>query len=165
VAGIRLVLDISINHSGSDHPWFTEGLKGADSREYYYIEDDGSYEAWYGFSTLPQLNYGSEKLRGRIWKDQDSVIKTFLKPPYSIDGWRFDVANQTGRNDRDNYCDEIWREVRKAIKEEGRINTSWPSIWDDASDSLTGDHWDAVMNYFRLLPSHPGPGWASSTAT
>jgi alpha-glucosidase len=156
-AGIRLVLDISINHSGSDHPWFTEGLKGADSREYYYIEDDGSYEAWYGFSTLPQLNYGSEKLRGRIWKDQDSVIKTFLKPPYSIDGWRFDVANQTGRNDRDNYCDEIWREVRKAIKEEGPDKYILAEHWDDASDSLTGDHWDAVMNYFGC--SRPIRAW------
>ncbi len=146
--GIKLILDISINHSGSDHPWFVEGKAGGPTREFYYFDDNNEYLAWYGFSTLPQLNYRSEKLRGRMWRDADSVLRKYLKPPYSIDGWRFDVANQTGRNHMDNFSEEIWREVRAAIKEENPQAYVLAEHWDDGSDMLDGDHWDAIMNYF-----------------
>ncbi|AHC13554.1 alpha-amylase family glycosyl hydrolase [Salinispira pacifica] len=166
-AGIRLVLDISINHTGSGHPWFTEARKALESgasekdvpesAEYYYFDSDGSYLAWYDVPTLPQLNYSSEKLRNQIWAGKDSVLRKFLRPPYSIDGWRFDVAAQTGKNRHHDFADEIWRETRKAIKEENPQAYILAEHWDDPSPWLKGDQWDGSMNYFGV--SRPVRAW------
>ena len=34
----------------------------------------------------------SEALKEEIYLAEDSVLKKWMKPPYSIDAWRFDVA-------------------------------------------------------------------------
>jgi alpha-glucosidase len=148
--GMKVMVDVSINHTGIEHPWFKKAVEDEDSVEagFYYKNPDGGYEYWFGVETLPQLNYGCEMLRNRIWKDEDSLVQKFLKPPFSIDGWRFDVANQVGRNKSDQYCHEIWQEIRKTAKS---INPECYIIgehWQDNISYHLGDQWDGAMNYF-----------------
>jgi alpha-glucosidase len=145
--GMKLILDISINHTGSEHSWFKQALGGDEFVDYYYIEEDGTYEGWEGIKTLPQLNYSSQSLRDFIWNSPDAILKRFLKPPYEIDGWRFDVAAMTGKHNEDDYTDEIWREVRKAVKEINNEVMIFGEYWDDARHFLQGNMWDSVMNY------------------
>ncbi len=169
--GIKVVVDISINHTGTDHPWFVAAQADPNSPEasYYYRKDDDSFEYWEGVPTLPQLNYGSERLRSLIYKDKESVLRKFLQPPFVQDGWRLDVADVVGRFGKDQFCHEIWREVRQAVKETKEDAYILAEDWIDGTDHLGGDEWDAVMNYYgssRLLRRWMGetdrfelPGW------
>lgn len=154
--GIRLMVDISINHSGVEHPWFKKAKEDPQSPEadFYYRDGAENFVFWEDVHTLPQLNYSSEKLRQIMYRGKDSVIRKFLRPPFSIDAWRFDVGTDTGRRGEDQFCHQIWREVRKAIKEESRQTYIIGEAWEDASSYIQGDQWDSAMNYFgsgRLL--------------
>ena len=108
--GMKLILDISINHTGIAHKWFnrdgdwfdkkTGAYNNPDAleRKYYFFQEDNSYHGWFHVDTMPTLNYTSEELRHIIYSGEDSVLKKWLKPPYCIDGWRFDVADTFARN-------------------------------------------------------------------
>ena len=154
--GIRCMLDISINHTGIDHPWFIQAKNDPLSEEagFYYRRPDGGFSFWADVHTLPQLNYSSGKLRDYIWRDEDSVLRRYLKAPFNIDSWRFDVGADVGRNGADQLCHGIWQDVRRAIKETRQDAYIIGEIWEDASAYLQGDQWDSAMNYFgsgRLL--------------
>ncbi len=159
--GMKLVLDISINHTGTAHKWFNrDGLffdksvgayNNPDSKErnYYFFEKDSNeYKGWAGFSDLPTLNYTSEDLREIIYKSEDSVLRKWLKPPYNIDGWRFDVADVFARNNEIQLSRELWPEIQKAIREENEDAYILAEDWGDCATYLQGKEWDSPMNYF-----------------
>ncbi|HKK49344.1 MAG TPA: glycoside hydrolase family 13 protein [Alkalispirochaeta sp.] len=148
--GMKLVVDVSINHTGSDHPWFHTAQREPQSPEsrFYYHNDDGTVALWHGVPTLPQLNYGSEELRRIIWEDTDALVRHWLQPPWKIDGWRFDVANQTARRGADQLGHEVWRNVRRAVKETNPEAWIVGEHWEDDIAYQLGDQWDAAMNYF-----------------
>ena len=172
--GIKIIIDISINHTGSDHEWFKKALKDPTSEEasYYYKKEDGSFLYWQDVDTLPQLNYNNQKLRDIVYRSADAAMKKFLLPPYSIDGWRLDVAPELGRTETDQLCKEVWREVRTSLREVKDDIYLVGEDWNDATEYLEGDMWDATMNYFgsgRLLRSWMGEkdrfqctGWGHS---
>ncbi|WP_320120988.1 glycoside hydrolase family 13 protein [uncultured Sphaerochaeta sp.] len=157
--GIRVVVDISINHTGTEHPWYKKALSDPSSKEatYYYINEDGSVAFWQDVETLPQLNYNSEELRDLIYRSPDSVLRSFLRKPYLQDGWRLDVASEVGRRGDDQLCEEIWREVRQAVKKENNQAYLVGEDWVDSTPFLQGDMWDATMNY--LGSSRPMRSW------
>jgi alpha-glucosidase len=149
-AGIRLMLDVTPNHTSSQHPWFTEAQKSADAptSEYYTFDkrpDD--YLAWLGVRSLPKLNYASQRLRDRMYRDQDSVMQYWLAEPYGIDGWRLDVYNMTARQGELQLGHKVSREMRRAIK------SSFPDCYligehfFDGTPHLQGEELDATMNY------------------
>ncbi|MBQ0059147.1 MAG: alpha amylase N-terminal ig-like domain-containing protein [Lachnospiraceae bacterium] len=157
---MKLMLDISINHTGTDHRWFNRDGKyfdksvGAynnpDSKErgFYYFDEEGNYTPWCGVMSMPELNYTSDALRQMIYRAEDSVIKKWLKPPYSIDGWRFDVADVFARNDEVQLSHEVWPEIRQSIRKENAEAYILAEDWGDCSQYLQGDEWDSPMNYY-----------------
>lgn len=157
---MKLVLDISINHTGSSHVWFNKDAqffpaeKGAylnpdaKEREYYFFEEDNTYRAWDNVETLPALNYTSQSLREILYQGEDSVIKKWLKPPYEIDGWRFDVADIMARNNELQLHHEVWPQIRRSIKETNKDAYLLAEDWCDCAEFLTGREWDSPMNYF-----------------
>ncbi len=159
--GIRIVVDISLNHTGIEHPWLVRAQKDRQSEEasFYYFNEDGSLICWQDVPTLPQLNYNSDKLRDLIYRGKDSALIKFLKKPFLQDGWRLDVASVLGRRGEDQLCEEVWREVRIAVKTENDQTYLVGEHWADASPFLQGDMWDGAMNYFgssRALRSWMG---------
>ncbi|WP_259363385.1 glycoside hydrolase family 13 protein [Microbacterium esteraromaticum] len=158
--GIRVIGDLTSNHSGDRHEWFQRALgnPGAATETFYYFTDEGNttYESWLGVPTLPKFNWASEALRERFVTAEDSVVAKWLKPPYSIDGWRIDVANMTGRlGDVD-----LNAEVRQLFRETMlRINPDAVLLGEstnDAASDLQGDGWHGAMTY----PSFTRPLWA-----
>lgn len=158
---MRLILDISINHTGAAHKWFNkDGLffdksvgayNNPDSRErdyYFFTPGTNSYKGWWDIDTLPDLNYSSDALRQIIYKAEDSVLRKWLRPPYSIDGWRFDVADVMARNNEYQFADEIWPEICAAIKEENPEAYILAEDWDECSERQQGHEWDSPMNYY-----------------
>jgi len=154
---IKVIADISINHTGIDNEWFKNALKGGSEKEFYYANEDGSFDYWFNVHTLPQLNYKSKRLRELIFKGKDSVLKKFLCPPFNQDGWRMDVATCVGVNGEDRMCHEIWKEVRTSIKTVNPEAYIVGECWEDASTFLQGDQWDATMNYVGC--SRPLRSW------
>lgn len=158
--GIKIILDVSINHTGTANRWFnkegvffpkTEGAynnPNSEEREYYFFNKDNTYKAWFDVPTLPTLNYTSEKLCQKIYKAPDSLIKKWLKPPYNIDGWRFDVGDTVARNNYIQLHHKLWPEIRKSIKEENPDAYIIAEDWTDCSEFLNGNEWDSSMNYY-----------------
>lgn len=157
---IRLMLDIAPNHVGVEHPWFQEALAdpGAPSSEYFtFRHHPDEYETWLGHATLPKLNYRSGALRDAIYAGQDAVVRRWLRPPNSIDGWRIDVGNMLGRLGPDQLGPEIARGIRVAVKNESPTAYLLGENTYDATAQLAGDEWDAAMNYAGF--SMPVLGW------
>ena len=108
-------------------------------------------------STLADLDYHSEALRNLIYKGKDSAMRKFLRAPFDIDAWRLDVAPEVGRNGSVQLTKEVWREVRKALKGVKKDLYLVGEDWDDSSEYMEGDMWDATMNYYGV--SRPLRSW------
>lgn len=152
--GMRVVLDVSINHVGVEHPW-SHGMPTGGRTVDVIQRDDGAVVHWAGVPDLLKLDYTVPELRDRIYRDPDSVVQRYLKPPFNIDGWRFDVASETGRYAaRQEQGHEIWREIRSVVRGINPEAYILGEHWHQSDEYLQGDQWDSAMNYFasgRLL--------------
>ncbi|MFN8671182.1 MAG: glycoside hydrolase family 13 protein [Candidatus Sericytochromatia bacterium] len=154
--GFKVVLDGVFNHTGSWHRWFDRAGKydtvGAFENQsspwidfYNFSQWPKNYISWWGFDTLPKLNYASSKLRGEVYGNSDSIAKTWIKE-YGIDGWRLDVPNEAGPNGgSDDHS--IWKGFRQAVKSANPNAIIHGELWKGAQPFLQGDEFDGVMNY------------------
>ncbi|MDY6367836.1 MAG: glycoside hydrolase family 13 protein [Clostridia bacterium] len=160
--GMKIILDGVFNHCGSYHRWmdregiyrdkpgFVPGAFQSEQSPYReYFNFNGSevgYEAWWNVETLPKLNYEqSEKLCEEIF----SVAEKWLKPPYSIDGWRLDVGADIAHSEEFNHA--FWREFRSRVKAINPDALILAEHYGDPSEWLKGDQWDTVMNYDAFM--------------
>lgn len=148
--GMKLVVDVSINHTGSDHVWYKKARQDSESREarYYFSDGKGGFKCWWDVPTLPQLNYDAPELIETIIDGDDSLVKHWLRAPWNIDGWRFDVGNQVARRDDRQLGFHVWQKVRQSVKEENPQAYMVGEHWEDAISYQMGDMWDGTMNYF-----------------
>ena len=159
---MKLVLDVSIDHTSSDAKWFNrDAVYYPDSvgacnnpnvpeREFFIFAEDGSYESWAGVGTMPKLDFTSQKLRNIIYKSEESVVKKWLKTPYNIDGWRFDVADVMAHNkDYDLYY-EVWPELYDEIKKTNPKAMILAEDLTDCSEMFLQNGFDSTMNYFGV---------------
>ncbi len=147
---MRLILDVVPNHCGHTHPWFESALKGGPEREFFTFHEptkSPAYECWKGHTTLPKLNYQSQSLRDRMYRDPDSVLQRWLAPPHRLDGWRLDVANMWGRQGPTQIQAEVLREMRRHLKAVAPHAYLLGENFFDATSQLQGDQLDGCMNY------------------
>ena len=129
--GLRVMGDLTTNHTGSRHEWFQAARAdpSAPERGFYYWEPGSpGYACWLGVPHLPKLNYGSAALWGRLFTDADPVTSRWLRPPYELDGWRVDVANMTGRHRADDFNAEVAKAMRSAMAGPGPTPFWSPSM-------------------------------------
>lgn len=138
---MRIILDLSFNHTSNLHPWFTE------CKDYYYIDKDGGYPGYGNNKTMPLLNFESQELRNEIYGDDDSVLRHWLKPPYCIDGWRIDVGATVGIYGKSDSHKQIWPEIYRAIKDVNPDSYILSEDWNDSVEFLQGNQWDGIMNF------------------
>jgi len=147
---MRLLLDIVPNHCSASHPWFLKAQADpqAETTEYFtFHQHPNDYESWLGVRSLPKLNYRSEKLREEMYQSAGAVMRYWLQPPFSIDGWRVDVANMMGRQGETQLGHKIGRGVRRATKSESTQAYLVGEHFHDGTSHLQGDELDACMNY------------------
>ena len=151
---IRLMLDIAPNHVGSEHPWFLDAQADAGAGtagHFVFRRRPDDYESWLGVGSLPKLDYRDPVLREAMYAGPDAVLRRWLRPPFSIDGWRIDVANMLGRLGPDQLGAEVARGMRAAVKQENPDAYLMGEHSFDATDQLAGDQWDGVMNYAGFM--------------
>jgi oligo-1,6-glucosidase len=111
--GMRLIMDLVVNHTSDEHPWFIESRSSKDNpkRDYYiwrpgkgpkepnnwesfftgsvwqYDEASGEYYLHFFSKKQPDLNWKNPKVREEIY----SMMKWWLDK--GIDGFRMDVIN------------------------------------------------------------------------
>lgn len=155
--GMRIILDAVFNHVGVAHKWFNRSgfyPEGAyndpDSpyRDFFffnrYPED---YHCWKGIESLPKLNFHSEGLKDAIYRTPESAGQLWLREPYSIDGWRFDVANMLGRSGESQIQHDIWPEMRACLKAANPDSYLIGEHFFDGSDLMEYGHLDGLVNY------------------
>ncbi len=149
--GMRLLGDLTTNHSGDTHRWFRSALTDhtAAEREFYYFAapDSDAYEAWLGYETLPKFRFASVELRRRLLEGPASIAGQWLEPPFALDGWRVDVGHMTGRRAADDFNRDVVRALRGTLDRTERDLLLLAEHSFDASDDLNGDGWHAVMDY------------------
>ena len=115
--GIKLIMDLVVNHSSDEHPWFVEARKSKDNpyRDYYiwhpgkdgkepnnwashfsgsawqYDETTGEYYMHLFTKKQPDLNWENPKLRAEVY----DLMKYWLDK--GIDGFRMDVINMISK--------------------------------------------------------------------
>ena len=140
--GLRLIGDLTTNHTGSEHEWFSS------ERDFYFFDEalPLGYEAWYGIPSLPKLDWRSVELRRRF----EMILRRWLDE--GLDGWRIDVANMTGRHrDQDLYV-EVAELIRNAVGDGLLI----AEHGHDFRADLPAAGWHGVMNYAGFMR----PLWA-----
>ncbi|MFF5177380.1 glycoside hydrolase family 13 protein [Micromonospora sp. NPDC000316] len=148
--GWRLLGDVTSNHTGDAHEWFTAAASDVYAPErglYYFDEITGDYESWNGVKSLPKLNWGSAELRRRFATADDAPLRRWLRPPYALDGWRVDVANMTGRRGADAYTHEVARLLREVVAETRADGLVLAEHGHDHTGDLDRDGWHGTMNY------------------
>ncbi|MFN2199035.1 MAG: alpha-amylase family glycosyl hydrolase, partial [Anaerolineales bacterium] len=139
--------------TGYWHPWFQTARQDPAAQEnqfFTFSQHPDHYATWLGVWSLPKLNYASKELRARVFANEDAFFRRWLRPPFSADGWRVDVANMLGRQGVSQMGDQVARSIRQAVK------TTRPDAYligenfFDATRQLQGDQWDGVMNYMGL---------------
>lgn len=164
--GMRVIIDGVFNHCGSFNKWLDReqiyersgayepgAYVSADSpyRSFFKFNSDkwpynGSYDGWWGHDTLPKLNYEESPKLYRYILD---IARKWVSPPYSVDGWRLDVAADLGRSSEFNH--RFWRDFRKVVKEANPDAFLLAEHYGDPSSWLEGDQWDSVMNYDAFM--------------
>lgn len=165
--GMKVILDGVFNHCGSFNKWMdreriyehAEGYeKGAyitqDSvyHDYFQFHDshrwpyNSSYDGWWGHDTLPKLNYENSK---HLVDYVLYIARKWLSPPYSVDGWRLDVAADLGHSPEFNH--NFWKEFRKTVKMVNPEAIILAEHYGSPLDWLQGDEWDTVMNYDAFM--------------
>lgn len=150
--GIRVVGDITLNHTGVHHEWFRAAAADFDAveRGFYFFDDDepDGYVAWHGVASLPKLDHRSETLRARLHDGATSVLARYAEAPFGLDGWRVDCANTTARFGEHDDNHLVARAARATLDACGG-DDRWlvAEHCYDASDDLDGTGWDGVMAY------------------
>ena len=165
--GMKVILDGVFNHCGSFNKWMDreriyEHASGYEKGAYVDANSpyrnyfdfmgsndwpyNGKYDGWWGFDTLPKLNYeGSRDLFHYIM----NVGAKWVSPPYNADGWRLDVAADLGHSPEFNHY--FWREFRNTVKRANPEAIILAEHYGSAAEWLNGDEWDTVMNYDAFM--------------
>ncbi|MBM6752164.1 glycoside hydrolase family 13 protein [Mediterraneibacter glycyrrhizinilyticus] len=153
--GIRIMVDAVFNHCGRKFaPWLDVQKKGRESTyaDWFMVQDwsgirkmgdtrDGRFYSFAFADWMPKLNTNNEEVIRYFCQVCEGWIRK-----YDIDGIRFDVGNEVSHR----FLKRM-REHLKKIKPDIYL---LGEIWHDASQWLTGDEYDSVMNYPLMSGIH-----------
>ena len=154
--GMKLILDGVFNHSGDSHTWFDRHNRGTDGachnpsshwRDWYSFSDEGHALDWLGYASLPKLDFRSETLVNEVYRGEDSIVRHWLKAPWSMDGWRLDVVHMLGEAGGARNNLQHISGITKAAKETQPEAYILGEHFGDARQWLQADAEDAAMNY------------------
>lgn len=171
--GLKLVLDAVVNHTGAQHRWFNRGgghdtLGASQSpqspwHDWYAFQANGQPYGWKGYDSLPVLDYANPAVKAAMFEAPDSVMRRWMQPPYSIDGWRLDAVHMLGEGSGARNNAQMLREMRTAVKAQDPDAYLVGEHFTEATSWLQGDQEDAAMNYYGF--ALPVRAWLAAVDT
>jgi alpha-glucosidase len=143
--GMRLIGDLSLDHSGNEHEWFTRAQAEPSSPERSFFLFDRSathgYASWFGYKEMPRFDWRSDELRSRM----GAIVRRWLD--FGLDGWRIGAATMVGR-----YRDlDLNAEIARLVRTHAGEALLVAEYWNDFQQDLDGRGWHGVMNYAGFL--------------
>ena len=152
--GMRIVLDAVVDHTSDQHPWFAAASQAhASARRFYTFDETGNYVGWKGMSHLPKLDFSCQEVQEAVYRGEDAILRHWLRAPYAIDGWRFDVIHMLGEHGSAAGNAYHVRQMRQCMKQENPDAYVLGEHFFEASQWLQGDQEDGAMNYYGF--AHP----------
>lgn len=164
---MRLILDAVVNHTSDNHPWFNRdgrhGIEGAYQnvsspyRHWYSFSAEHDYCSWKGHQHLPVLDMAVPAVQEMVYQGNQSILRFWMRPPYAIDGWRFDVLHMLGEGRGAGNNAHYVREFRRVMQEENPQSYVLGEQFNEATRWLQGEQEDGAMNYYGF--AHPVRAW------
>ena len=165
--GIRIIIDLVLNHTSSQHPWFVQardrqspyrgwyiwsdidpGFTGPWGQKVWYPSSSGYYYAvfWEG---MPDLNYRNPAVTAQM---QD--VARFWLQDVGVDGFRLDGARhliEEGAVQADSDLTQAWfKTFRKFYKNFNPQAMTVGEVWtttDVVAKYVQGDQFDLAFNF------------------
>ncbi|MFT6867529.1 MAG: alpha-amylase [Cyclobacteriaceae bacterium] len=139
--GLKIIMDLVINHCSSEHPWFQAALNNDEKyRDYFtwatreeidnenklekattgdsdnirqWNEVKGEDELYYAFFTgsMPDLNYDNPNVREDVY-----AIGKYWLTEIGVDGFRLDAAKHIYPDDRAEDNHAFWKEFKETME-------------------------------------------------
>ena len=157
---IRIIIDLVLNHTSSQHPWFVEANSRLDSeyRDYYVWSASGG-NGWYAGQNdyyfaffcdcMPDLNYRNPDVTGNMLRITDYWLNEI-----GVDGFRVDAAKhliEEGDNRENTPSTHEWyKQFYVAYKEQDPEAYAVGEVFGAGASvvkSYTGDQLDHVFNF------------------
>lgn len=160
--GIDIIIDLVVNHSSSDHPWFLDAKTGpeAEYRDYYVWSEefqsgytpcgDAYYESRF-VDSMPDLNLDNPELRAELEK-----IMTFWLTDVGVDGFRLDAVTSfyTGSQDKNaEFLDWLGTTAHTIKPDSYLVGEAWTGFMEISKYSET-----AVDSFF-MFPAAQNTGY------
>ncbi len=145
--GMRILGDLTTNHTGDHHEWFRAAQADPDSPEagfYLFRHHPNDYVGWYDLRTLPKLDLRNPELRRRFLTGPDSIVRHWLD--FGLDGWRIDVAQMTGRHQDTDVNHAVSRLIAGEVARAGGKYLVGENCHDFRSEAGYAG-WQGAMNY------------------
>ncbi len=170
---IKIIMDLVINHSSSDHEWFRSSVeKIGEYRNYYtwanmeQIEAEGTLEKeetgdsgnrrqWndvegqdelyfaFFYSGMPDLNYDNPKVREEVYQ-----IGKFWLSEIGIDGFRLDAAKHIYPDHRATDNHAFWKEFYSTMKSYKPDVYTVGEVWADLpTQAPFAEGFSALFNF------------------
>lgn len=161
--GIKIIMDLVVNHTSDQHPWFIEAKKSKDNpyRDYYiwrdpvngqepnelnsnfggsaweYDESTGQYYLHFYSKQQPDLNWENEEMKQSIWDMMNFWIDK------GISGFRMDVIDLIGK-EPDNLIKE------NGPKLHGYLQEMYHNTFGKHDLLTVGETWGATTGNAKL---------------
>ena len=160
--GLDIIIDLVVNHSSSEHPWFLDAKSGPDAqyRDYYvwseeaqdgYTPAGGAYYESRFVDSMPDLNLDNPALREELEK-----IMAFWLTDVGVDGFRLDAVTSfyTGRQEQNaEFLDWLGTTAHTIKPDSYLVGEAWTDFLEISKYSQT-----AVDSFF-MFPAAQGTGY------
>ena len=159
--GMRIIIDLVINHTSSQHPWFADANASPDSeyRNYYLWADSpgagnwhqGRHGYYYGFfwEGMPDLNYTNPAVTDAMYKINDYWLNEV-----GVDGFRIDAVKhlieQDGKLENTPATHEWLKEYYKTYEASNPEAYTIGEVYGAGSsvvNQYTGTELDHIFNF------------------
>lgn len=149
--GIKVIIDLVLNHTSSQHPWFIEAQDPKSPKHDWYVwsenptgknwhkADNGLYYYGYFGDQMPDLNYNNPQVTEAVY----DIVRFWLED-VKVDGFRLDAVK---------YLYEDGKRVQHApatFEWLGKFNKYMKSINPDAF--TVGEVWDDTGTVAKYVP-------------
>jgi len=172
--GIRLIIDLVLNHSSTRHPWFiqaTDALRAGNLEEphidwYNFTQQPGGsrvkvpgadwyYEEQFAGGGMPDLNLDNMALREEI-----RAIMAFWLNDVGVDGFRLDaVTSYYSGDDKKNIEFLLFlKDTAEGLKPGSfLVGECWKGL------GVIADYYDSGIDSFFLFPASQAEGYIASS--